>query len=295
MHADDDRQCILSIKLKNAGEAGYSQEVYGNSIIVERHFNRAGTSGFKLKSVSGKIISTRKADLEDITDYFALQIDNPMTILTQDMARQFLNNSSPQEKYKFFIKGVQLEQLAQDYQLLEELIDQTETTFPEKEDTVKILDGIAEKAKAVFAMSEKQENIRKRVRQLSLQMAWAQVEEQEECLALHDKEITKAKEMIANIEGKVSLISNNFEEANSALEAAQTHVEGAKTELSPIISEKEAQKESYDSSKAEAKAVQVFLNLSRRRTSLADQCIDGAKADQRNAARDGAANRKIQG
>ncbi|MCJ1432580.1 Structural maintenance of chromosomes protein 6 [Xylographa pallens] len=250
-------QCVLSIKLKNAGEAGYSQDVYGNSIIVERHFSRAGTSGFKLKSASGKIISTRRADLEDISDYFALQIDNPMTILTQDMARQFLNNSTPQEKYKFFIKGVQLEQLAQDYQLLEELIDKTETTFPEKEDTINILDDIAKKAKALFAMSEKQENIRKRVRQLSLQMAWAQVEEQEECLTSHDNEINKAKEMIANIEGKVTLVSDNFEQANSALEAAQIHVEDAKTELNPIISEKETQKESFDSSKAEAKAVQT--------------------------------------
>ena len=254
--------------MKNAGEAGYSQDVYGNSIIVERHFSRAGTSGFKLKSASGKIISTRKADLEDISDYFALQIDNPMTILTQDMARQFLNNSTPQEKYKFFIKGVQLEQLAQDYQLLEELIDKTETTFPEKEDTINILDDIAKKAKAVFAMSEKQENIRKRVRQLSLQMAWAQVEEQEECLTSHDNEIAKAKEMIANIEGKVTLMSDNFDQANSALEASQIHVEDAKTELKPIISEKETQKESFDSSKAEAKAVQVSITLSQRRVSF---------------------------
>ncbi|MCJ1378067.1 Structural maintenance of chromosomes protein 6 [Xylographa soralifera] len=250
-------QCVLSIKLKNAGEAGYSQDVYGKSIIVERHFNRTGTSGFKLKSASGKIISTRKADLEDISDYFALQIDNPMTILTQDMARQFLNNSTPQEKYKFFIKGVQLEQLAQDYQLLEESIDKTETTFPEKQDTIDILDNIARKAKAVFAMSEKHENIRKKVRQLRLQMAWAQVEEQEEWLASHDNEITQAKETIANVEGKVALVSDKFEQANSALEAAQIHVEDAKTELSPIIAEKETQKESYDGSKAEAKAVQT--------------------------------------
>ncbi|MCJ1390845.1 Structural maintenance of chromosomes protein 6 [Xylographa bjoerkii] len=245
------------IKLKNAGEAGYSQDVYGHSIIVERHFNRAGTSGFKLKSASGKIISTRKADLEDISDYFALQIDNPMTILTQDMARQFLNNSTPQEKYKFFIKGVQLEQLAQDYQLLEESIDKIETTFPEKKDTIDILDNVAKKAKAIFAMSEKHENIRKRVRQYSLQMAWAQVEEQEDWLRSYENDLAKADEMIANVEGKVTLVSERFEQANLALEATQVHVEDAKIELNPITAEKETQKESFDGSKAEAKAVQT--------------------------------------
>ena len=247
--------------MKNAGEAGYSQDVYGNSIIVERHFNRAGTSGFKLKSASGKIISTRRADLEDISDYFALQIDNPMTILTQDMARQFLNNSTQQEKYKFFIKGVQLEQLAQDYQLLEESIDTVETTFPEKEDTIQLLDDTAKKAKAVFAMSEKHETIRQKVRQLSLQMAWAQVEEQEEFLRSYDDDVAKAEETIARVESKVALLSDKFEQENATLEAAQVHVEDVKMELNPIIAEKEAQKESYDGSKAEAKAVQVLMIL----------------------------------
>lgn len=96
------------MKLKNTSDTAYQHEVYGNTIIVERHFSRAGSSNFKLKSSSGKIISSRKSDLDEICDYFALQIDNPMNVLTQDMARQFLNNSIPLDKYKFFMKGTQL-------------------------------------------------------------------------------------------------------------------------------------------------------------------------------------------
>jgi len=29
-----------------------------------------------------------------------IQVDNPMNILTQDTARQFLSNSTPEEKYQ---------------------------------------------------------------------------------------------------------------------------------------------------------------------------------------------------
>lgn len=151
--------------------------------MVERHFSRAGASGFKLKSANGRLISTKKADLEEICDYFALQLDNPMNVLTQDMARQFLSNSSPAEKYKFFVKGVQLEQLDQDYQLLEETIDQIESKLVNRADDIKILEERASKTAARLALSDKQDSLRNKVRSYSRQMAWAQVEEQEKVLS----------------------------------------------------------------------------------------------------------------
>ncbi|MCJ1477140.1 Structural maintenance of chromosomes protein 6 [Lambiella insularis] len=249
--------CALSVKLKNASETAYQQEVYGDSIIIERHFNRAGTSGFKLRSSTGKVISTRRADLEDISDYYGLQIDNPMTILTQDMARQFLNNSSPQEKYKFFIKGVQLEQLAQDYQLLEESIDTMETTFMDKRYSLEDRKGRLKKARVALAMSKECGKIRARIRQLSSQMAWAQVEEQERFLKSYDNDLMKADQTIANLEGKVALLSEQFEHAHNARETAQVHLQEAKNELDPITSEKEASKEKYDGFKTEAMQVQT--------------------------------------
>lgn len=95
------RSATIIVRIKNQGDGAYMPDEYGKSIIVERHFSRNGTSGFKLKSENGRIISTKKAELDAITDFFSLQIDNPMNVLSQDMARQFLSTSSPAEKYKF--------------------------------------------------------------------------------------------------------------------------------------------------------------------------------------------------
>lgn len=153
---------------------------YGKSIIVERHFSKHGTSGFKLKSTSSRTISTKKADLDAITDYFSLQIDNPMNVLSQDMARQFLSTSSPNEKYKFFIKGVQLEQLDRDYNATEETIDHIEHKLSGRKEDLKVLGSRRERAKARLAMSDKHESLRERARNLRNQMAWAQVAEQEQ-------------------------------------------------------------------------------------------------------------------
>lgn len=154
-------------------------EEYGKSIIVERLFSRNGTSGFKIKNEAGRIVSTKKTELDAITDFFSLQIDNPMNVLSQDMARQFLSTSSPAEKYKFFVKGVQLEQLDHDYRLIEESIDQIEQKLRNRKDDVKILENQKERANRRLEISDQHASLRERIRNLRRQMAWAQVEEQE--------------------------------------------------------------------------------------------------------------------
>lgn len=157
---------------------------YGESVIVERHFSKNGTSGFKIKSQNGRIISTKKAELDSIIDYFTLQFDNPMNVLSQDMARQFLSNSSPADKYKFFVKGVQLEQLDQDYRLIEEYVDQAEEKLRVREQDITVLKKRKDSAKKKLELSDHHESLRIRIRNVRNQMAWAQVEEQERVRAI---------------------------------------------------------------------------------------------------------------
>ena len=108
-----------------------------------------------------------------------LQVDNPMNILTQDAARQFINHSSEREKYKFFIKGVQLEQLNQDYKLLIDSIMNTEATLETKRSHLVVLKKQYEDAKHRLEQCKGQSQIRSRIKHLKEQMAWVQVQDQE--------------------------------------------------------------------------------------------------------------------
>lgn len=158
---------------------------YGKSIVIERHFSKNGTSGFKIKAENGRIISTKKAELDSIIDYFTLQFDNPMNVLSQDMARQFLSTSSPAEKYKFFVKGVQLEQLDQDYRLIEESVDQILEKLKSKQQDIKMLRSRKDTTQERLEISDRHESLRNKIRNIRNQMAWAQVEDQEkvsECI-----------------------------------------------------------------------------------------------------------------
>lgn len=169
----------IIVRIKNQGEGAYMPDDYGKSIIVERHFAKNGSAGFKIKAENGRIVSTRKAELDAITDYFALQIDNPMNVLSQDMARQFLSSSSAAEKYKLFVKGVQLEQLDQDYRLIEESVDQINEKLRSNAQDLHFLEARKDAAKKKLEISDQFNSLRELVQRTRSQVAWAQVEEQE--------------------------------------------------------------------------------------------------------------------
>ena len=253
------RSSILSVKIKNAGETAYQQDVYGESIIVERHFSRSGSSGFKLKSATGRLVSTKKSHLEEICDYFALQIDNPMTVLTQDMARQFLNNSTAYDKYKFFMKGTQLEHLDGDYLIVENNVDAIDQDLWKKQQDIKVFEEEAQKAKHRLALYEKQDALRAKINSLAEQMAWAQVEEQERKLEGYSRKLIRVDEKIAALELNATGLGESFSQLEQASERANMVFEDTRQTLMPLQDEKDRIKREYDRLKAEHLALHVML------------------------------------
>ena len=236
----------ITVRIRNKGDGAYLPADYGDTILVERNFSRSGTSGFKLKNERGRIVSSKRADLDEICDHFALQIDNPMNVLSQDSARQFIGSSSPADKYKFFVKGVQLEQLDQDYRIVEENLDNTESKFGQKQDDVKILKDKMEKAKQRLELSDKHEGIREKLRDYRRQLAWSQVEELERFRDDYEEEIQAANGKIAEEERKATELDEAYQAADQAsTEAVEVH-ERAEAEVQKMEDEKREAKAGQD-------------------------------------------------
>jgi len=69
---------------------------FGDFIIVERRITeRAGS--YVLRNAAGKTVCTSKDVQKDMQDHFAIDAANPLTIVTQDMARCFLSGAPPRE------------------------------------------------------------------------------------------------------------------------------------------------------------------------------------------------------
>lgn len=222
---------VVTVHIKNQGPLAYKPSQYGESIIVERHFNRTGTSGFKLKDQAGKIVSTKKAELEDILDAFSMQIDNPMNVLTQDMARQFLNHSTPKDKYKFFLQGTQLENLNRDYQQIEQSLEVMNTKATMKDEDLGELRNRMEQLEKQARLAQGLEKMRAKETEFANQAAWAGVQEEEEELEKAVREIAHVEAIIQERTAMVERVSQDFERADQALSAAQQTV----TDLTPEI------------------------------------------------------------
>ncbi|KAI2786749.1 hypothetical protein POX_g09141 [Penicillium oxalicum] len=257
----------IIVRIKNQGDGAYMPDDYGKSIIVERHFTRSGSSGFKIKSEQGRIISTRKAELDAITDYFSLQIDNPMNVLSQDMARQFLSSSSPAEKYKFFVKGVQLEQLDQDYRLIEECVDQTEEKLRSQASNLHFLELQRNQARRNLELSDQQDTLRERIRKYRNQMVWAEVEEQERIRDSLANEVAKADEVIGLAEAELGQFDNalqavdiEMETATELLNRAGRAVEDRQRDREVVVEEKKALTGETNNVLAEERAMKMAVD-----------------------------------
>lgn len=249
---------------------------------MERHFSRSGSSAFKLKSSSERIISTRRADLDDICDYFALQIDNPMNVLTQDMARQFLNSSSSQEKYKFFMKGTQLEHLDGDYLVVEQNLDTIDTELCKKQQDCDVFKERARKAQELLALSEKQEELREKIDRFRAQMAWVQVEVEEKKLAEADRHLRRSDEIIDRLEMKANGLSEAFSQNETAVDQARRAYEDAKDAEQPLREEMAGIKQEAEKIKLEQTSLQVSAYCTR--SDISESMADPWQTEQRGVA-----------
>jgi chromosome segregation ATPase len=227
----------VQVRIKNQGALAYKPDQYGDSITVERHFNRSGTSGFKLRDQNGRVVSTKKAELEDILDAFSMQIDNPMNVLTQDMARQFLNHSTPKDKYKFFLQGTQLEVLSKDYQQIEQSLELMNTRADvSKGDLARLrkkMEDLAKKAR----QAEDLERLRAKETVVAHQALWAAVQEEEAGVAETQSELEKVSGVIERRKGLVEEASEAYERSDSAHEAANHRVTEVTAEMGPAKQE----------------------------------------------------------
>jgi len=211
-------QARLVVKIKNMGHDAYKPDIYGDSIIVERHFNKKGTSGFRVKSATGQTITTKKQEIEEIVEYYALQVDNPLNVLSQDNARQFLNASTKAQKYQFFVDGVQLQQLDNDYRLINENLDGMVAKVPDQEARVKQAETTLNEAMRKKEAIQGNHAIRVKHRVLRNQLVWAQVVEEE-------REIATREATLAEAVAKVAELERNVEEKSEELRAADEKIE----------------------------------------------------------------------
>lgn len=214
-------QGSLAVKIKNAGTDAYRPEIYGASIIVERHFSRSGSSSFKIKNADAKMISTKKQEVDEITEWYALQIGNPLTVLSQDNARQFLNAATPAQKYKYFVSGVQLEQLDNDYKMSQDTLDRTLILREDLKDKIGSVKKEVDEAERLSETAQSNQGMREKARHHRNQLVWSQVVQEEKKLETRIASLEKRDADIKKLEEECGEMTNALAEIEEKLDRAK--------------------------------------------------------------------------
>jgi chromosome segregation ATPase len=109
-------KATITIHLRNEGKDAYKPSVYGKKIIVVRRIDKSSASSYLIKSEDGKVFARSGKELKMILDQFNVHIDNPTTVMTQDISRQFLASKKPTQKYQFFLKATQLSKMVEEFE-----------------------------------------------------------------------------------------------------------------------------------------------------------------------------------
>jgi structural maintenance of chromosomes protein 6 len=241
----------IVVKIKNQGTDAYKHDVFGDSIIVERNFSKNGTSNYKLKSASGRTISSRKDDVLEVVDYYCLQVDNPLNVLSQDNARQFLNAATPALKYKYFLQGTQLQQLDDDLSLIHEHIDATEMKLTRFEPDFEALTKQMEEKQKLKETAERNVELRRKNKVHYRQLAWAQVAEQESILQDKENAIIAASDEITSYEQGIEEMARELDAADERIADTKRELGDAKQEEGLIKDRVVEAKEAYDKVKGD--------------------------------------------
>ena len=77
---------VFNLKIKNTNANAYSTKIYDDVIIVERYISKYDDNILKFKNSINEIIFNQKK-LNEICDFYVLQIDNFISVFIQNMIK----------------------------------------------------------------------------------------------------------------------------------------------------------------------------------------------------------------
>ncbi|XP_051552913.1 structural maintenance of chromosomes protein 6-like [Myxocyprinus asiaticus] len=256
----------VSITLRNRGHDAYKPEVFGQSIIIDLRISSEGLRTYKLKSKTGYLVSSKKEELNSILDHFNIQVDNPVSILTQEMSKHFLHSKGEGDKYKFFMKATQLDQMKEDYSYIRKTKTMTQNTVEKHKETLHELKRKYHEKEERYKNLASLDEMQQKLDEMKNQMAWALVAEVEheikpmrERIAAEEKSNVKYDQKVEEWEGKVQEANRIFKQLQDQLEGVTERMQQLQPQCAQLKSK--AHEQNRDLKAAEAGLHRKMTNL----------------------------------
>ncbi|KAL0969802.1 hypothetical protein UPYG_G00232480 [Umbra pygmaea] len=271
------------VKLRNRGPDAYKGDVYGECICIEQRISSDGVRTCRLRSKSGHLISNKKEELTTILDHFNIQVDNPVSILNQEMSKQFLHSKSEADKYKFFMKATLLEQMKRDYIHIKQTKALTREQVEQQEECLKDLKQEFLQKKERYENLSSVGEMKKTLEELKKMMAWCLVKEKE-CFVQQLREQIdveesnhKHKDILQDCQSKVAVAEKKLQDVQSRLDSWRQEEETLSEDCLKIREEVKAKTKALKEQEVVYFRVRNKLKQSEKEQSLLQERINKVK------------------
>ncbi|KAK7586233.1 hypothetical protein V9T40_004109 [Parthenolecanium corni] len=219
----------ITITLSNTGMNAYKPTEYGDEIQIIRTIN-SGSSSYRIYNKWGKLISNKKGELESILQRFRIQPNNPVSVLNQDMARNFLAANKAEAKYALFRKATLLDE-AEDLlcKISGEIAEQEMLIDAKQKATQQVLEEI-EKMSKKFELAEKLKEQKGKKFELENELMWSKVNDRRIEIQNLEEKCDEQLGIKKDYENKIVEIQTIIDEKNAQKEERARILEGLLTE-----------------------------------------------------------------
>ncbi|RXN29322.1 structural maintenance of chromosomes 6-like protein [Labeo rohita] len=245
---EDEVQQDHSLSASSVGDIGVIESITLRNFMSHHllgPFRFGPNVNFIVGNNGSNVISTKKEELTAILDHFGIQVDNPVSILNQEMSKQFLHSKSEADKYKFFMKATLLEQMKRDYIHIKQTKAVTREQVERQEECLKDLRQLFLRKKERYERLSSLDNMRQSLEDLKKKMAWCLVREKE----------TQVEQLMEQIEKEESNCKNEekLQLCQTKVTAAEKRKQDIQKKLSMLREEEESLKEESRKMKEEIK------------------------------------------
>lgn len=249
---------VVEITLSNDGPMAFKPKKFGKEITVFRTFGETGGSRYKLKDEDGKVVSSAFRDVRRLVEALNIQVDNPVCILNQDVARTFLNTNDTSKKYQMFMKATNIENIQDQYKISVQNRQATITTLNVRKQSLQTLKNESEKWLKKVRILESVNELVEKKKLLQTEIMWCKAYDAEKEMSEKEQEVgkitsdiskLKAQTKTAQKEGLQKLISDieqQLKEIKDDEGQNQTCVTSVKTKLHQLSEEIFTKKKTID-------------------------------------------------
>lgn len=213
------------ITFRNEGIDAYYPEKYGNKITIERKLVRTGAGTYSVLDSNNKTFSTKKATIDEILLKYNIRVDNPLSFLSQDRAREFLTLTSDVDKFDYFMQGVLVTDIVDNYRQTSAHVNEVhEKLNMAKTQHSTAKDMFNESARA-YERFKQSDNLRQKLELINGKIFWynvskieAGIKRQQDSIAQQEQEIQEINDSIEQKESQKETLSTQRTEEKALLD-----------------------------------------------------------------------------